>query len=294
MANTTEPSAWPSGALGWRPNPMIQGSILWHVAGAAMLCAEPAQWPLVLQGLAVNHAVLGAIGMHPRSSLLGANLSRLPEASRVRGEVALTFDDGPDPEVTPRVLDLLDAAGARASFFVIGRKAARHGALIRDILRRGHGVENHTHTHPLYFAAMGIGAQRREILRAQAAIEDAGGRPRCFRAPVGLRSPLLYPALDPTGLLHVAWTRRGADGVRRGPAAVLRCLRGTAAGEILLLHDVGRSPEPSVVLEVLPALLRLLAADGLRSRPVAEVLELPGAAAEATDPSRSGAIRASI
>ena len=149
--------------------------------------------------------------MHPRGSQLGPNLVRLPGS--MAGAVALTFDDGPDPEVTPRVLDLLDRHGANASFFVIGRKAARHGALLREMLRRGHTVENHSHHHRWSFACRGPWALRREVVLAQRAIAEATGvAPRFFRAPMGLRSPLLDPVLAMEGLqlvvLDPAWLRR--------------------------------------------------------------------------------------
>ncbi|TCH98392.1 polysaccharide deacetylase family protein [Roseococcus sp. SYP-B2431] len=239
----------------------------------------PQLWPPLLGLLALNHAAL-TCGMHPRSAMLGPNLTRLPEGHGAR--VALTFDDGPDPEVTPRVLDLLDAQGAKASFFVLGRRAERHPALLRETLRRGHGVENHTHGHPYGFACMGPVAQWREIRRAQDAILDACGQaPRYFRAPMGLRNPLLDPALAAEGLRLVSWTRRGLDTRRRPPERVLaRLADGLAAGDILLLHDgsLSRRPGEAVgghlpVLDVLPGLLRRIAEQGL----TAIALPPPGA-----------------
>ncbi|MDJ0389525.1 polysaccharide deacetylase family protein [Roseomonas sp. E05] len=244
----------------------------------------PALWPWVLCGLAANHLALTLAGMCPRSPLLGPNLSRLPQACASAGQVALTFDDGPDPEITPRVLDLLEAHQARASFFLIGQRTARHPALVREILRRGHSVENHTHSHPLHFAALGPGGQRREILRAQAAILEAGGAPRFFRPPVGLHSPFLAPVLAGTGLRHASWTRRGADGAIGAPARVLRRLRGAGAGDILLLHDGNSRPDAQgrpVVLAVLPILLARLRAAGLSPVPLPEAVDGPAGPAAA-------------
>lgn len=241
----------------------------------------PASWPWVLGGLALNHAGLTLCGMMPRSALLGANLSCLPPGGR---RLALTFDDGPDPEVTPRVLDLLEAAGAGASFFLIGERAARHPALVREILRRGHSVENHTQTHPLHFAALSLHAQRRQILQADAAIRDAGGAPRFFRPPAGLRSPLTDPALTGTGLRLASWTWRGADGAIGNPARVLQRLRNVGAGNIVLLHDGNcrrDSEGQPVVLSVLPALLRRMAEAGLSSVPLPAAVDGPGEAAAA-------------
>lgn len=261
----------------------MRASLWLHAGGIGALGLAPSLWPWVLGGVAANHLVLGLSGMCPRSRMLGPNLSRLPERCARRGQVALTFDDGPDPDTTPRVLDLLDAHQARASFFVIGRRAARHPALVRDILRRGHSVENHTHSHPPHFAALGLGAQRREIRQAQDAIREAGGAPRFFRPPAGLQSPLLAPALAGLGLRHASWTWRGADGVIGDPARVLRRLRGAGAGDIVLLHDGNSRPDAGgrpVVLAVLPAFLARLRAAGLS--PVPLPLAVDGPAAPAT------------
>lgn len=271
---------------------MVRASLWVHGGAAAALAASPSSWAEAAALLAANHALL-ACGMHPRSAMIGANLARLPTAAAEGGGVALTFDDGPDPQVTPRVLDHLDAAGARATFFLIGRRAMRHPALAREIARRGHAIGNHTHRHPLGFAAWPPGAMRREIAAAQRAIaETTGAAPTLFRPPAGLRSPLLDPVLAATGLALVSWTRRGADGVVGWPGYVLRRLtRGLAAGDILLLHDgrPARAPDGGpVVLEVLPALLARLAALGLRS------VALPPAAApgasEATEPAKERAV----
>lgn len=232
-----------------------------------MLAIQPAAWLHLLGLLALNHAIL-ACGMHPRSSLLGPNMTRLPAVSS--GTVSITFDDGPHDDVTPKVLDILDAHGATASFFVVGQRAARRGPLLRDALRRGHSVENHTHRHPAGFAAFGALRLRREIAEAQAAIADACGQaPRFFRAPMGLRSPLLDPVLAIEGLRLVSWTRRGYDTVTSCPDRILaRLARGLASGDILLLHDTAARTDADgkpVVLTVLPRLLELIASAGLKA-----------------------------
>jgi peptidoglycan/xylan/chitin deacetylase (PgdA/CDA1 family) len=248
----------------------VQASVLVHAAGAVALVAAPSSWPWVAGGIFANHAALAAAGFLPRSRLLGPNLARLPEAAARRAEVALTFDDGPDPEVTPRVLDALDAAGLKATFFLIGERAARHPALAREIVRRGHAAENHSHRHSTAFGWYGIGRARRELEAAQGAIADATGiAPVFFRAPFGIRNPFLDPALARIGLRYVSWTRRGFDTVARDPGRVVdRLTRGLAAGDILLLHD-GVAVRPrdggAHAPAVLPALAARLAAIGLRS-----------------------------
>jgi peptidoglycan/xylan/chitin deacetylase (PgdA/CDA1 family) len=251
----------------WRPTPLFLGSAGLHAAAAVALALVPRHWPWIAGTLFANHVALAAVSMTPRSRLLGPNLSRLPESAAARGEVALTFDDGPDPEVTPRVLDLLEEHGARATFFCIGRRARAYPEIVADIVRRGHPVENHTWSHPNGFACLPPGPMRRQIARAQEALAaTAGCLPRYFRAPAGIRNPLLDPLLHAEGLTLVSWTRRGFDTMEREPERVTRrLLRNLAAGDVLLLHDGSAARDRRgvpVVLEALPRLLDALAARG--------------------------------
>lgn len=252
----------------WRPAPAIRFSFLLHAGGVAAWVMQPALWPWIIGILIANHGVLSCAVLFPKGRLLGPNLTRLPEAAVRRGEVVLTFDDGPDPEVTPRVLDLLDQYQVRASFFCIGAKAAAYPNLLKEILRRGHSVENHSYHHAIGFPFYGIARLRREVESTQATIAGITGRaPVFFRAPAGFRSPFLDFVLARCGLYYVSWTRRGFDGVRSDPVLVLRRLtRNLAAGDVLLLHDSvsARTYEPAV-LSVLPTLLQQLAAQGLKA-----------------------------
>ena len=261
----------------WHPAPAIRFSFLLHAGGVVVWAIQPALWPWIIGVLIANHCVLSCAVLFPKGRLLGPNLTRLPQAAIRRGEVVLTFDDGPDPEVTPRVLDLLDQYQVRASFFCIGAKAAAYPHLLKEILRRGHSVENHSYHHSPYFPFYGIARLRREVQNTQAAIAGITGRaPVFFRAPAGFRSPFLDFVLARCGLHYVSWTRRGFDGVRSDPVLVLRRLtRNLAAGDVLLLHDSvsARTYEPAV-LSVLPTLLQQLAAQGLKA------VSLPAAFAE--------------
>lgn len=262
----------------WRPSPAIRASLLLHAVAAGSLLADWEGWPWALGSVAANHIALTAFVMLPRNHVLGTNLTRLPEARRQAGHVALTFDDGPDPQVTPAVLD---RRGATASFFCIGAHARRHPGLVREIVRRGHQVENHTYDHPSLFACFGPAAMRREVLRAQDVLADITGRPPAwFRAPLGLRSPLLDAALAGTGLRHASWTRRGYDTVSTNPATVLtRLCRGLAAGDVVLLHDGSGARGPGgdpVILAVLPRLLDRLAGLGLAATGLEPPVGQPG------------------
>jgi peptidoglycan/xylan/chitin deacetylase (PgdA/CDA1 family) len=250
-------------------SPSVSASAAIHAGAAAATLLHPPLWPWTLGAVAANHAVLTAAGLWPRSRLLGPNWTHLPAASAARGEVALTIDDGPDPEVTPRVLALLEAQGARGTFFCVGERVERHAALARDIIRHGHVIENHSQRHRHNFSLLGPGGMRAEIARAQDGIAAVtGSRPRFFRAPAGLRNPFLDPVLNSLELRLASWTRRGFDTVNRDPDVVYRRLAGgLRGGDILLLHDGhaarGASGTP-VILEVLPRLLDALRADGLR------------------------------
>lgn len=252
----------------WRPSPTLQASALVHAGALAGLLLEPTSWPAAAGALAANHVVLSAAGLLPRSALLGPNLTRLPAAAAARGEVVISIDDGPDPEITPRVLDQLDAAGARASFFCIGQRATAHPGLVRDIINRGHRIENHSEHHWKRFSTLGPGAMAREVAAAQASLAALTGRqPRYFRAPAGLRNPFLDPVLARLDLQLASWTRRAYDTRNGDPASVLaRLSRGLAGGDILLLHDGNAARTPAgqaVILEVLPALLDRIRAAGL-------------------------------
>ncbi|MCW5626296.1 MAG: polysaccharide deacetylase family protein [Burkholderiales bacterium] len=250
----------------WRPSPGLLASGGLHVGALIATTAAPALWPWTLGAVAIDHAILTAAGLWPRSTLLGPNLRRLPETAAARGEVAITIDDGPDPDVTPHVLDLLDAYDAKASFFCIGTQARAHPRWTRAIAERGHDVENHSQHHHHDFSLQGLRGFRREIESAQHTLSELSGRrPRFFRAPAGLRNPMLDPVLHALDLQLASWTRRGFDTVSRDPHRVsARLLHRLRAGDILLLHDghAARTPAgKAVILDVLPVLL-----DALRQR----------------------------
>ncbi len=289
MHATTAPAS-PVATPRWRWPLLLKASVACHLGAGAAVIVQPALWPFALGAVALDHALITATGLWPRSTWLGDNLRHLPEASAARGEVSLTIDDGPNPAITPAVLDLLDAADARATFFCIAAQAEAHPQLCREIVRRGHSVQNHSHAHRHNFSLLGPRGFAREIGQAQDRLSQiTGQRPRFFRAPAGLRNPFLAPVLHAQGLQLVSWTRRGFDTVRTDPADVLaRLTRGLAAGDILLLHDGNAALTPNgkpVVLEVLPELLRRFDGAGLRAVTLNEALHT-----EAPQPARAEAL----
>ena len=252
----------------WRPSPLLYASAAVHAGAAACALLRPQAWPWALGLVVANHAVIGAAGLWPRSTLLGSNWRRLPEQSGAA--VAITIDDGPDQDVTPRVLSLLEKARARATFFCIGERVQQHAELAREIVERGHAIENHSQRHRHNFSLMGYSGMRQEIERAQDSIESVTGeRPRFFRAPAGLRNPFLDPVLTHLGLQLASWTRRGFDTVNSNAAAVYRRLADPlSAGDILLLHDGNAARDrcgAPVILAVLEQLLETLEQRSLRA-----------------------------
>ena len=249
----------------WRPTLLIRATMALHLLALLAVIAEPGHWRWALGAVLASHVLIVAIGLWPRSHWLGPNWTRLPAAATARNEIALTIDDGPDSVVTPQVLDLLDRHAVRATFFCIGEKAARYPDLCRDIVRRGHAVENHSQHHRHHFSLMGRRGITRELQAAQDALTTiTGQRPLFFRAPAGLRNPFLDPVLARLGLQLASWSARGFDTRVSDIERVRnRLLHGLRAGAILLVHDgnAARTSEGQpVILDVLPALLEAAAA----------------------------------
>lgn len=253
----------------WHSTPLIRASIALHLLALLAVITAPAWWPWVLAAVAGNHLLIAAVGLWPRSRWLGPNWTQLPITAAARNEIALTIDDGPDPLVTPQVLDLLDRYGAHVTFFCIGEKAARYPELCREMVRRGHAVENHSQHHRHHFSVMGPRCMTRELQAAQDTLTAiTGQRPLFFRAPAGLRNPFLEPVLTQLELRLATWSARGFD-TRVGDTAAVaaKLLRGLKAGAILLLHDGNAARTAAgvpVILEVLPVVLESAAAAHLR------------------------------
>lgn len=253
-----------------------------HLGGLALAAVSPRTWPWVVAGLVADHLFLAGGSLWPRSSLVGPNLTRLPAGIPDERSVALSFDDGPDPAVTPRVLETLQSRGARATFFFVGRRAEAHPDLVTEAVRRGHRVENHSYHHSNGFCFLGPRAIGREIDRAQEVLTRlAGEPPRWFRAPAGLRNPWLDGALVRRRLELASWTRRGFDTVSRDPGRVLRRLtRGLAPRDVLVLHDGHARRDPGgrpVIMEALPRLLDAIEAAGLTAVPLPPPVRAPHA-----------------
>ena len=172
--------------------------------------------------------------------------------------VSLTFDDGPDPTSTPRLLEVLEQHQVKAAFFLIGRHAERHRALAQAIAAKGHLVGNHTYRHAWWTNFLWGDRLDREIQRAQQVVQDIlGTAPRFFRSPMGLTNPHLFGALKRIGLRFVGWDLRGLDHRAGAAAPVIRRLAHRCRdGSIVLLHDGGANPQVlvDIVHTIIPAL----------------------------------------
>ena len=221
-------------------------------------------------GLAVGAVWLGyAWGAHLATPLC---VHRGPRAAGRR--LALTFDDGPDPEWTPRVLEALAARNVRGTFFLVGDRATRAPETVREIALGGHEVGSHGWSH----TSLWLCGPRRtadEIDRAQAALAELSGTaPRFFRPPWGMVNAAMFPMLRARALRPVFWSIQ-PEGLRPAPAEAQASyvLQHAHPGAIVDLHDAEGTPgAPSRLLAALPAMIDGLRADGYELTTVGELL----------------------
>jgi peptidoglycan/xylan/chitin deacetylase (PgdA/CDA1 family) len=267
--------------------------------GAATLGSAALLGPTAL-GLGLPAGVLAALladGIfRPASSVLYPTLVR---GRSDRAQVALTFDDGPDPEVTPAVLDSLAEFQARATFFVIGRHLEKQLALGERLLREGHELGNHSWRHS-YLQNFYRGAKHAEEIDRCARLIKTLTHSRSeplYRPPIGLKSPPMARAAHRRKLTVVAWSIHSRDTLARDAQAIAnRVLARIRPGDIVLLHD-GHDQEQRhrpQICRALPLLLQGLRQRGLTSVPVSELLAdtlpatpAPTAARLAADDGRS-------
>lgn len=195
--------------------------------------------------LSAAAAVTAYGAVYPRAQLFGTTVCRSPAPDKL----AVTFDDGPNPSITPKLLDLLDAHRARATFFLIGRFVRDCPDLVREIAARGHLIANHTYTHPNLFWCS-PSRVRLELQRCLEIIaEVTGAPPGWFRPPYGFRNPWVVSTARALGMGTVMWTLIPGDW--RAPSAdwLIRRMQPIAAnaskaalpssGDVLCLHDGG-------------------------------------------------------
>lgn len=236
----------------------------------ALLGQPPPLWFAVAGGAAYLGFFLVGVFHLP----LGLFVDARCRGDEGRGVVALTFDDGPHPVHTRKVLEALEEASARATFFFVAKKAEEHPELVRAVVRAGHEVGSHSYAHARTFALKSGKAIQRDLTRARDVLEPLAGTIRLFRPPIGHSTPTLARIVDELDLEVIAWCHRALDGVgSSSPDAVFDRLRRGGDGCILQLHDAPEhgDHEPASVA-ALPRLLEDLRARGLKSVTVSELL----------------------
>lgn len=182
--------------------------------------------------------------------------------------VALTFDDGPSPEVTPRILDTLAQYKAKATFFVMGRWAEKYPELVRRIVSEGHAIGNHSYSHPSSTTPEGA---RREIESTNSIIQQiTGSRPTIFRPPYGIQNGELARYAKRAGMAVVIWNLTSADTATKDAKVIAHNVAYTPnPGDIALMHDgIGHGP----TADALPSILEKLTADHFEFVTVPDVL----------------------
>ncbi len=246
----------PGGLRHWRAWLLLSQllvAVAWSAAG----------WTWGLPLLLASHALFLVPVFLPNSRFYAPVCSRLPDAAG--NAVWLTIDDGPGVD-TLAVLDLLDRHDARATFFVVGERAQAQPALVREILRRGHELGNHSHTHPqARFWRLGPMAMAAEIEQCQQVLQAICGQPpRWYRSVVGMTNPFVAPVLRRLALQRVGWSARGYDGVDcTAPQVLARLLPDLRPGAIVLLHEGAAHGQNPAIIE---GVLRALAERGLQAR----------------------------
>lgn len=245
--------------------------------GAAMLGSSAllGSAPLVPAVAAGTFAAVLADGIfRPSSNLFYPTICHGP---RDRPAVALTFDDGPHPRVTPAVLDALAEFRARATFFVIGRHLERNASIAERAVAEGHELGNHSWTHS-YFQNFYTGSRHgAEIDRAAELIKhlSSTSAPPWYRPPVGLKSPALARAAYARQLRIVAWSLHTRDTMSRDAEAIaVRTLARIKPGDIVLMHDGHHQHrrERPLIISALPRILRGLQERGLAAVSVSQLL----------------------
>ncbi len=256
-----------AGALAWAALIVVERRSAWsrrrriYTYGAAVALTE------------IGVYVFSAL--NPRAELLGRVVWHGP---RTRREVALTFDDGPNPPYTEQVLDILARRGVHATFFVIGRNAEAYPDLVRRIVREGHAIGSHTYDHPDFMALdESPRAIARQIRRGAAIVDSVSGvRTRLFRPPLGFRTPPYFAVARQDSLQLIEWSVRALD-TKNPPTATIvhRLLLGVRNGAIIQMHDgdeTHHGGDRSHTVAAVEPLLDSLAARGYRCVTIPDML----------------------
>lgn len=208
----------------------------------------------------------------------GFYLPVINRGSSGKRAVAITFDDGPDALTTPPLLKLLLTHQVQATFFITGEKAAAHPELVKEILRQGHSIGNHSYLHSYRLLFKTCSSIVEDLEATQKVLRNLGVRPVAFRPPAGITSPRLGSALSKTGMHLVNFSCRPLDGGnRRLKNLAAKILKHVRPDDIILLHD-GKPPNEGLIpqwLNEIECLLAGLTAEGFAVLPLSELIGRP-------------------
>ncbi|AFL80421.1 putative xylanase/chitin deacetylase [Aequorivita sublithincola DSM 14238] len=185
--------------------------------------------------------------------------------------VSITFDDGPNPEFTPKVLTLLERREAKATFFLIGKNAEKHPEIVRQIIEEGHTIGSHSYSHSKNFGFFSTEKVHNDLEKSNSILKEITRKElKMFRPPFGVTNPNIKKALRKTGHHSIGWSKRSLDTTNLSEEKILkRITTNLKKGDVILLHD---SSLKSVA--VLEQLLLLLQSHELQSVPVDRLLEI--------------------
>lgn len=167
--------------------------------------------------------------------------------STTKNEIAITFDDGPHHEVTPKLIELLDTYNVKATFFCIGKNAKSYPKIINEIFKKGHLIGNHTYGHFKLFDLLSSGNMRNEIIKTNNVLASITGKtPLLFRPPYGVTNPMLKKAINKTQMVSIGWSLRSLDTVKNPKDVIAKLVAKTKRGDIVLFHDTNTNILPII------------------------------------------------
>ncbi len=230
---------------------------------------EPYFWPLILCFAALWLIIPGIGSYKIQLNYFIKSVNQIAEKG-----VVLTFDDGPDPETTPQILQILEEYQVKATFFVIGDKAEQHAEIIKDIDQKGHTIGNHSYSHSNWIPFFRVKKLKADFdLCSEIVFSIIGKRMNWMRPPFGATSSKYTGFLKKTNLQAVGWSFRSMDTVAKSSSALAEKTAKAITegkGQIMLFHDTKK-----VTVEALPKILQTLKQKGIKVLPLSGNIEKP-------------------
>ncbi|MCF6170474.1 MAG: polysaccharide deacetylase family protein [Bacteroidales bacterium] len=193
----------------------------------------PYLWILLLALLYLGGLVVGVFYIQ-----FDFFLKSLNKGQTGKKQIALTFDDGPEAETTPKVIGILAKHRFKATFFCVGKKAEKHPDLLKKMDEAGHLVANHSYSHSVLFGLFSSKRMLKELKLTTRLIEkNIGKKPKLFRPPFGVTNPTLAKVLRETRLISIGWSRRSLDTVSSTEKVIRKLEKKLGAGDVVLFHD---------------------------------------------------------